>query len=211
MERLTVLPQLDLRVRNTRESFGQKKNDYLSEITQREPFLVGEKIVSILDLDGVLCEYGQRNNFDCNVSRLLNLKKIISKSDEFIFYSSRIEMNEDSKIWDFLKPLFGDTIIAKCPFITKSSENRLKSFAEKVNPDCLIQFKVGFKKMRSCFGLDDNLFDMVEKSLEQNKKIVMIGSSIFDRKIVKQIVENTKEKGLNTKNIYSFNTGHWFV
>lgn len=176
-----------------------------------EPFLGEESIVSVIDLDGVLCEFGRRNNLDNNISRFLGLKNIISKSKEFVVYSSRIELNEDSGMWKMLKPVFGDTSIARCPFMVKSSIDRLENFAQKANPDCSVEFKVGFKKIRSCFGEVDDFSTLVEKTLEQNKKLVMVGSSFFDRQIIKQAEKETAKKGLNTKNIYFFDTGHWIV
>jgi hypothetical protein len=191
--------------------FRSEKINFLSEVTKREPFLGKEKIVSLVDLDGVLCEYGFKNNQEDNVLRLLALKNIVSKSDEFVFWSSRFEVDENKDWWKILKPVFGNKSITKCPFITESSIGKLEHFAQKANPECLVKFKIGLRKMRSCFAVDDDILSLATKTLEQDKKLVMVGSSIFDRQIIKQVVKETVKKGIDSKNIYYFDTGHWLI
>jgi hypothetical protein len=202
LERLESLPIPNL---DTRKSvrFHEEKIKSLLDVTKFDPFLGKESIVSIIDMDGVLCEYGRKNNSDDNVSRFLGLKKIIEKSDEFVVYSSRIEINEDSILWQKLKPIFGKTSIVRCPFMVESSRDRLETFTRKINENCDFKYLVGLKKMRSCFKTDDDLQDIAEKTLRLDKKLVMVGSSIFDRKIVSQ--------NLNLENVFYFDTGHWFV
>lgn len=202
MERTESLPIPNLDTRN-RVQFHKEKINSLLEITKFDPFLGNNSIVSIVDLDGVLCEYGRKNNSDDNTSRFLALKNIIQRSEEFIVYSSRIEINEDSKLWQNLKPIFGQTSIVRCPFMVESSKNRLEDFAKRANENCDFKYLVGLKKMRSCFKMDDDLQDIAQKTLKQNKKLVMIGSSIFDRKIV--------NKNLNLDNVFYFDTGHILV
>ncbi|MDD2483138.1 MAG: hypothetical protein PHE32_01910 [Candidatus Shapirobacteria bacterium] len=202
MEKTECLPIPNLDTRN-RIQFHEKKINSLLEITKFNPFLGQESIVSIIDMDGVLCEYGRRNNLDDNFSRFLGLKKIIERSDEFVVYSSRFEINEDSILWEKLKPIFGQTSIVRCPFMVESSKKRLEDFTKKANENCDFRYLMGLKKMRSCFRMDDDLQNIVEKTLRQDKKLVMVGSSIFDRKIV--------NKNLNLENVYYFNTGHILV
>ena len=67
----------------------------ISDVTKTEPFLSDKKVTSIIDIDGVLCEYGRRNNADDNVSRFLGLRKIISGSEKVVFNSSRINLDEE--------------------------------------------------------------------------------------------------------------------
>ena len=194
------MPSLDTR---NRVRFHEEKIKSLLEITKLDPFLNNNSIVSIVDLDGVLCEYGRKNNSDDNISRFLGLKKIIEKSDDFIVYSSRIEINEDSKLWQNLKPVFGKTSIVRCPFMVESSRERLQDFAKKTNNNCEFRYLVGLRKMRSCFAIDDDLQQIAKKTLDENKKLVMVGSSVFDRKIV--------NKNLNLENVFYFDTGHVLV
>ena len=210
MEKVSVLTVPNLETKN-KQLFNVEKIDLLSEIIKKEPFLSGEKVVSVVDLDGVLCEYGRKNNADDNLSRLLGLRRIIEGSDEFVFYSSRIKLDEDSRIWKVLKPVFGETSVVKCPFMIDSSMERLQNFANKANENCKFEFKVGFKKMRSCFGDDDNFSDLVEKTLRQDKKLVMVGSSIFDRQIISKTAKEMDSKGLDSQKMYFFDTGHWIV
>ena len=210
-ERAEVLSIPTLDIRNN-VSFQAEKISSFSEILQKEPYLTGERIVTVLDLDGVLCEYGEKNSSTNNLSRLLTLKNIISKSDEFIIYSSRINIDEESDLWKkILKPVFGGTSIVRCPFMVKSSMDRLESFAKKANPNCEFNSRVGFRKMRSCFTTEDNFSDLVEKTIKCGKKFVMIGSSVFDRQIVKQTVRGLNSKGIDTKNVYAYSTEHTLV
>ena len=202
MERIESLPIPNLDTGRS-VKFHEEKINSLLEVTKLDPFLSQNSIVSIVDLDGVLCEYGRKNNSDDNISRFLGLKKIIEKSDDFIVYSSRIEINENSKFWQKLKPVFGKTSIVRCPFMVESSRNRLENFAKKANESCNFKYLVGLKKMRSCFAIDDDLQQIAEKTLSENKKLVMVGSSIFDRKIV--------NKNLNLDNVFYFDTGHILI
>lgn len=202
MERSESLPIFDLDTKK-RINFHEEKINSVLEVTNFEPFLTKDSIVSIVDMDGVLCEYGRRNNFDDNISRFLGLKKIIEKSEEFIVYSSRIEIDEKSWLWQKIKPIFGKTSIVRCPFMVESSRERIYGFTKKANENCDFKYLVGLKKMRSCFRMDEDLQEIAEKTLEQDKKLVMVGSSIFDRKIVNQ--------NLNLDNVFYFDTGHLLV
>jgi hypothetical protein len=191
--------------------FRNEKVKFLSEVPTKDPFLGEEKIVSLVDLDGVLCEYGFKNNREDNTSRLLALRNIVSRSDEFVFWSSRLEVNENGNWWKMLEPIFGNKSITKFPFITETSINKLEKFAEKANPECSTNFKIGLRKMRSCFEVDDDILSLATKTLEQNKKLVMVGSSLFDRQIIKQVAKETAKNGKNTQNIFYFDTGHWII
>lgn len=202
-ERAEVLSIPNLDTRNS-VPFKMERISSLPEVLGKEPFLTGEKIVTVLDLDGVLCEYGEKNNSGNNLSRLLALKNIISKSDEFIVYSSRFNIDEESYLWKkVLKPVFGKTSIVKCPFMVQSSMNRLEGFVKKANENCEFKYLVGLKKMRSCFKVDDDLQEIAQKTLEQNKKLVMVGSSVFDKTIAR--------KNLNLENLFYFDTGHILI
>lgn|GEM_PF-2022088 len=188
-----------------------EKINSLSEVTKNDPFLGSHRITSIIDLDGVLCEYGRKNNSDDNISRLLGLRDIISKSENIMINSNRFSLNEDGVLWQILEPIFDRKSITNCPFITKNSIDRLANFAKKANPNCKIEFNIGLKKMEGCFGIENKVLFLAEKTLEQDKKLVMIGSSIFDRQIINQTASNLEKKGLDIKNIHFFDTGHWVV
>ncbi|HPT66000.1 MAG TPA: hypothetical protein PK257_01660 [Candidatus Woesebacteria bacterium] len=168
-----------------------------------DPFLGQEKITSIIDLDGALCEYGEKSSFNNGISRLLGLKSIIEKSEEFIVYSSRIHLDEDGRLWQMIKSIFGQTSIVHCPFMVESSKKRLEKFIKKANEDCNFKYMVGLRKMRSCFAIDDDLQEIAQKTLKENKKLVMIGSSCFDKMIAK--------RNFNSSNVFYFDTGHVLV
>lgn len=184
-------------------TFKVSKIESFLDVTKMEPFLGEKKVVSIIDLDGALCEYGRKNNFDDGISRLLGLKSIIEKSEDFIVYSSRIHIDENGWLWNKIKPIFGQTSIVHCPFMVESSKERLESFVKKANDNCGFKYIVGLRKMRSCFAMDDDLQEIAQKTLMENKKLVMIGSSCIDKIIAK--------KNLNLENFFYFDTGHILV
>lgn len=188
-----------------------EKIDSLSEVTKNDPFLGSHRITSIIDIDGVLCEYGRKNNSDDNISRFLGLRDIISKSENIMINSNRFSLNENGVLWQILKPIFDRKSITNGPFITKKSIDRLENFANQANQNCKIEFNIGLKKMKGCFGTEEGVLFLAEKTLEQDKKLVMIGSSIFDRQIINQTASKLDEKGLDIRNIHFFDTGHWIV
>ena len=211
MERTESLPIPNLgtdRNVNIFRDFFRPKITSLSEIAKEISLLDEKKLTSVIDMDGVFCEYGRRDNRDDNVSRLLGLGRIISNSEKVVLNSGRININENGVLWRILKPILGNTSISRCPVITRSSMERLKTFSERINPDCEIVFNIGFKKM---IGTDNLIFDLSKETMKQDKKMVFIGSSLFDRKIVGKVFKEIENEGLDTNNIHSFNTGHWLV
>lgn len=199
---------------DTKNSVGVrvKRINFISEVTKEEPFVDGEKVVSIIDIDGVLCEYGRKNNADDNVSRFLGLRKVIAGSDKVMFNSSRINLDEDGFVWDkMLRPVFGRKSIPRCPFMTKSGIERLEKFSKMANPDCEVEFNISPKKMIGCYDSEDRVMVLAEETLRQDKKLVIIGSSIFDLMITRQVNKAMKEKELKHEDIYTFDTGHVLI
>lgn len=207
MERTVYLPRINV---DTQKGvfLNEVRVNNLNSILSERPFVDTKGIVSIFDLDGVLCEHGHKNNFEANVSRLRSMKAIIAKSDEFVIWSSRINIKDNSAVGRILVPMFGKNSITMFPFITDKSIDRLEGFAQKSNPDCVVSSKIGLRKMRSCIKADEDFFDLTKTTLEQDKKLVMVGSCAIDRQIMKQVATETQAVGLDTKNIYFFNTGH---
>jgi len=183
----------------------------LSEVTKKEPFLSGDRKMVFFDLDGVLCEYGRKNNSDDNISRLLAIRDILSQTDEVIYNSLRFNIDENGNLWKLLKPIFGRESISHCPFITESSENKLEHFSKMANSEIKVRFNIGSSKIKNWINPDENILSWSEEALEQGKKIIIIGSSPIDLKIAEHVADNASEKGLNNQNVYSFNTGHRLI
>jgi hypothetical protein len=207
VERTECLPISNLDTNRDVNIFRSKRIS-LSEIATAIMLLDEKKLTSVIDMDGVFCEYGRRDNHKDNVSNFLGLGRIIANSEKVVFNSGRISFDENGALWGLLKPILDGTSISRCPVMTRSSMERLKTFSERINPDCEIIFNIGFKKM---IGTDDLIFNISKETLKQNKKMVFIGSSLFDRKIVNRIFKEVENQELDIKNIHSFNTGHWFV
>ncbi len=203
-----------LRVKKTPETkipvWEERVVDF-NRIIEKEPFCSTEKVVTFTDLDGVFLNYGSENNHESNVSRLCTLRNIVKRSEEFVFWSSRIKIDEDNIAWKAIAPIFSGTKVCHFPFLTDKSVERLEKFARNANPDCQVSSQIGFRKMRSCFGMEDDFNEMALKTLESDKKLVVIGSSLVDRKKVRCLTSAAKEKGCKLDNFYYFDTGHLLI
>lgn len=179
------------------------------QIVEMAPFNTDEKIATFADLDGVFVKYGKEHSNESNIVRLNGLRKVIERSDEFVFWSSRFRVDENSNFWKFASMLFEGKSISKFPFLTNKSIERLENFAKNSNPDCRVESKIGIKKMRSCFGIEDDFVSMALKTIQSEKKMVVIGSSIIDRNRVRNLAENIKRQGSDPRSLYYFDTGHF--
>jgi hypothetical protein len=182
-----------------------------SEIVENEPFTKEGRITTFADLDGVFFKYGKESNYEENVKRLHALAKVISKSDEFVYWSSRIRIEEESFLWKGLGPLFDGKSVSYFPFMTGRSVDRLERFAKTINPDCEVSSKIGLNKMKSCIGVKDDFMDMAKDSLKKGNKLVVIGSSIIDRHRIRQLSEELKSKQISPESLFYFDTGHFIL
>jgi len=173
----------------------------LVEVPNMEPFCSGlEHLFVIMDLDGVLCESGKKNTTHANIAKLAALRSIAKNSDIITFDSSRMRVNYKSH------PQDGNVIYF--PFFNQDSEIFLRDMIQRFNPDCRVDFKIGFlRKIKK--GEVEEVEQLVRENLKQGRKIVFIGSNRNDigvaEKIVTNIDESVKDK------IYVFNTGHRII
>jgi hypothetical protein len=180
----------------------------LDKITERPPFNTDKKIVSIVDLDGVIVKYGKEADDEENYKRLCGLRSIIRRSEEFFLKSSRIPVNENGWFWKLAGSLFDNKPISTFPFLTDSSVKKLENFARSTNHFCKVKSQIGLRKMRSCFEIDDDFLNVALKTLDSGKSLAYVGSSIIDRRIAKLLAKKAKSERLSIQNFYYFDTNH---
>lgn len=173
----------------------------LIEVPKLEPFCSGfERLVTIMDLDGVLCESGEKNTTHANIAKLMALKRIATKSESIIFDSMRMRVDYRSR------PQNGKVI--SFPFYNQDSENFLRYIVHRSNPNCGIDFKVDFfRKIEK--GYVKEMEQLVRENLKQGRGVVFIGSNQNDISVAKKISRNIDES--ERDKIYIFNTGHWLI
>ena len=173
----------------------------LIEVPKIEPFGDGLRhLAVIMDLDGVLCESGKNNTTQTNIEKLAALRRIAVNSDIITFDSSRMRINRESR------PHEGNVIAF--PFLNLDSEVFLRDMIKRSNPDCRVNFKVGFFRKERNEGVFERE-QSVKEYLRQGEKVVFIGSSKNDVSLAKKIVSNVDESVKDR--IYIFNTGHWII
>jgi hypothetical protein len=182
--------------------------DSLMDVVKREPFVSGDNISTIMDLDGVLCEVGKKNNLSNNLQKIIALRCIISKSEEIAFSSARKRPKENGLFWKSVGPIFERQSVTFFPFFSKRSEENLERFARTYNSNCKVLFEINPKKKEGC---TDKIFEISCRTQEQQRRLVIIGSSFIDTKGVKEITSRMHEIGKSTENIFYFNTNHWFI
>ena len=173
----------------------------LIEVPKLEPFC-GDfgHLTTILDLDGVLCEFGENNTTYKNIERLVALKRIAVNSDLMIIDSSRIRVSSENY------PQGKN--VTHFPFYNQDSENFLRDIIHRFNPNCGVDFRVSFfRKRRKRYG--EEMEELVREILELGRKVVFIGSNRNDIDVAKKIVTNIDDSERNK--IHIFNTGHRLI
>lgn len=181
----------------------------LVEIPKLEPFLSGSNLSVIMDLDGVLCQKGKKNNWEANLLRLRALDEIAKKSREIMFNTARIHAESEGDFLVSLPRVFKRQAISFWPILTRDSENKLFGFIKTSNPFCSINFNVGF--LQKIGDMDNNVYDFTDRALRQGRNLVFIGSSGLDRKIAKNVTRNMLIKGHDISGIFCFDTGHRLI
>lgn len=170
------------------ESALRENHVSFSNIVQTRPYLMDKKVTTIADLDGVFLEYGNNNTYEKNIERLRSLVEIAKNSEEIVLWSGRTV----SKRCDFL------------PFISEEKVNRLSDLIIRSNPDCKVTINCGVKK----FINGSDISEKIKEKMNLDKNVVVIGSSIFDKRAIKKA---SSEIGLKRQNLFYFNTGHWII
>ncbi len=173
----------------------------LCEIPKLEPFCnnLGH-LSTIMDLDGVLCESSKNNTPHVNIEKLVALRRIAVNSDTITFDSSRMRTKR--------KSLPEDGNVVYYPFFNKESEEFLKYIIGRSNPNCRVDFIMGFLNKQINKGVEKRK-QLVEENLKEGRKVVFIGSSRNDIRVALKTTENIDES--LKKRVYVFNTGHWII
>lgn len=183
--------------------------DNLAEIFSRSPFTDSasnsEKPVAICDIHGVLTR--TLDGMSENSSRAFwGLRKLARKTDMIIFFSSSINLgSEEGIVWQVAKPVFGGNF-PKWPFITNEAMRRLEGFVKKANPDCKTELAIGITD--KLFRSGNKIIQLATAFLQENRKIVAVGSSFTDRNMIKGLAVAARERGINlAERLYYFDTG----
>lgn len=167
----------------------------INDLTFHKPY--GQKgVISIIDLDGFI--------INGNVLETEAIEKISEKSESLIINSARILIrgeyaNKKNNITVF-------------PFFSESFSCHLEDIVTRANPDCNFRANVGLGKLSDCLKGKESLFSkFIFDSLGDGKKVVIGGSSFFDRNRVKKIVDVARDKKVSLDNMFFFDTGRIII
>ena len=202
------------------ENFKPTIVSSLVEIPKMDPFVGGSNLSVVMDLDGVLCGRGKNNTLEINLEKLKSLGEIAAKSREIMFYSSRKPMNEESFLW---KEVFGSVFerqsITTFPFLTGESMQRLSGYIKNCNPNCSVYFnlngelpedkkkRIEEKEKKTKKDQSKEFYDFCARVLRQDRRLVVIGSNVSDRKEAQQMARVMELNGYDRNRIFCFNTG----
>jgi hypothetical protein len=169
-----------------------------------------------LDFDGVVSVPMQRvYSREKSIARIHALKRVAQVADSLTFWSGRFVPSEDGRVWRnglrhmFDVPRSNRSGISKFPFMTAGSQERFAAFINRVNPDCTVRFSLGSDKLlqRSTFA------DSAQSLLQEGSRVVVVGSSIVDRRNIKKLVDKIQKE--NNQDLFAqlhyFDTGHLFI
>lgn len=166
----------------------------IKDITSHHPY-GQDRVISIIDLDGFI--------INGNVLETEAIQKISENSEAVIINSARILLRGE---------LADKKNITMFPFLSESFGNHLKDIVTRANDRCDFCINTGFGKISKCVtGKDDSLFSFVFNSLNQGKKVVVGGSSFFDRNRVKKIIKTARENRIGLDNMFFFDTGKMII
>jgi hypothetical protein len=185
MTRLSVeYPYMSLMTEKCQENVLNERQMYFSEIKNMYPYGGEKPVITISDLDGVFFEFGKNDSWEQNIKRLRALGDIAKKSEEIVFWTGRTESEN----------------LSFFPFISRDKISRFKKYLNTANPECKVSFKCGLSKITNGNGFDE----LISKNIAKGNEVVVIGSSLVDRKKVNQ----AKDAG---KNVHYFDTGHLII
>ena len=141
-------------------------------------------------------------------STLWDLEKLVKNVRSFTLWSSRIVVNTDNHqgIAAFLTNhlIEGNNALSRFPFFTNRSLRRFFNFLQNINSKCDIEFNIGPGKLTG----QDPFIEKALNILEQGKPLFIIGSSLFDRRRIRKLVELCQQNNSNLlKHLYYFDTG----
>jgi hypothetical protein len=166
----------------------------LAEVLTYPPFSTADVdesgITVFCDFDGVISacwEIGEKRH-RANISSLLALYRLIGKIGELHLWSSRILFNQGDQQWEkFLKTLGWPT--NNFPFLEKNFAERLGELCSQANPACQFSYQVGPEKITGKPYDSLGFVDQALSLLKKRKTLVVVGSSMFDRRRIRGVLE----------------------
>ena len=193
MEKISSVLMTEARVFGRLDSI---KIDSLADVLNHPIFSGENKLAVIMDLDGVLCHFGKKNSWKEKMLKLRALTEICKKSEMLMFSTARIQFGK--------KNILNKNSVSDYPFLTADSIENISTLCSKANPDCQVSFDIGLKKN---FGGNNKVIEFGNEGVSKGLNLVVIGSSIFDKKMTDKIVRNAD----GSPNVVFFDTGCvWF-
>ncbi len=161
------------------------------------------------DWDGVIKQGyfdGLNGNEENNKRNLCALKTMTGLSEQVVIWSSRIHVPEmNLRVYAALEAFLGtDEGISHFPFVTGSDLRALSHELLTENPHVNLDLQFGFSKAvkKSC-----NMAERIGEVLQQNKQVVVVGSSLIDHVRMEGIVRYCTQQNIPLTNLHYFTTG----
>ncbi len=141
-----------------------------------------EKDTSLVDVwtdfDGVMNHLFQNDN---DPYKWVFFRSIARHARSIHIVSMRIPVQEESGAF---------------PFFSHRLQERIRRVLLKINPDCHVDFHLGFGKMLNHRSFE-RFSSMIADLLDQHVPVVLLGSSIFDRIRLKKLINELLFSGRN--------------
>ena len=170
----------------------------LNEILDSPAFMNEKAIYVICDLDGVVINSFPFPQNDKNFSSFRALSEICRKAESFVLWSNRKPVADESRIGRLTQ---GNLAISRTPFITERSIKRASRKKGLLRGLHKQKLEFGWEKM---WG-NGRFATYAEKALAKDGILIVIGSSFFDRRSVKQFLDQANPDTLDR--FYYYDTG----
>ena len=155
----------------------------------------GTPIHVLCDLDGVISHPFKRGSLR---QGLPTLQSVASQANALTIWTARMIPNADGVVWRRgLQKIFDSQRsrerggISRFPFLSDASVEALTTMVYETNPTCEVDFLGGDNKFRT----RSNFVPLAHDILEQGRHLVIVGSSLFERKGVDQLIKQLEETG----------------
>ena len=164
----------------------------------------------VLDLDGVLCFRGERNNLMSNGKRLASLLNLTREANRVCVSTARFDLVSNNflvkKFNDFIEKKQNDSKSGVCfwPWLSGNSQLFLRNLFNNQNPECEIVVCSGFGKIVD----GGDTLGFINKSLKDGLDVAMVGSGYFDKRVAKRAIEINPE---NSERLSFFALGNGLI
>ena len=164
----------------------------------------------VLDLDGVLCFRGERNNLMSNGKRLASLLNLTREANRVCVSTARFDLVSNNslvrKFNNFIEKKQNDSKSGVCfwPWLSGNSQLFLRNLFNNQNPECEIVVCSGFGKIVD----GGDTLGFINKSLKDGLDVAMVGSGYFDKRVAKRAIEINPE---NSERLSFFALGNGLI